>query len=680
MQTWLKDSIREVRRLSAQGDFAAARARVDDAMARAGSKESASLLRPALTLEVLEGLDIVTRLLQGNDAAGAASAADTILGVLERDEYARLGIAGAAQSLLHRAAELARRIDGGDRTALTREETEAFLEHAGREIVALERETVARQLAALEPDAQDAGASTLGDLLSHRPFRSGISRPVGSVRESRRASTRAEAGRSAPRRMAAAPERPSGGVPPAPPQAAAETGDVFETASRAVFEYWHVVLFGALLFAAFGYFGVVSTPDRFTSTAELLKRKASTLRAPITNRPDNFAPSLPLELAKEMTRWPQLMERVAETLAVGWATEEGGPKRRWLIEPDEIAGMLSANVRDTSDRTYVVSFTARHHDARTAQAIAGAAAHEFRALSHEYIIGEATAILADYEEMQLGIANELSELQKRRLAEFQTENVEAVGATIEERIRNLMQRLQSERTELEASRIALKSAQQKLAAEIFIAERLPEFEQAKEDPRIDERKKNLNQLETELRQLSRRAETFGPEHPDRKKISDMNEEAELLRAEIEAMEEAHREANRDLPLHRERAIAESRVSTASAQVTLIEDQVALLEERVPRLEAELTELREGKLASEELRLAEDDLLERRDTNAKVIDDVKAVKASANREFSISVDATRPRLVPKEKALGIGLGVVLGLLVGTGAAVGLQRRSQRREAT
>ena len=160
----------------------------------------------------------------------------------------------------------------------------------------------------------------------------------------------------------------------------------------------------------------------------------------------------------------------------------------------------------------------------------------------------------------------------------------------------------------------------------------------------------------------------------------MNEEAELLRAEIEAMEEAHREANRDLPLHRERAIAESRVSTASAQVTLIEDQVALLEERVPRLEAELTELREGKLASEELRLAEDDLLERRDTNAKVIDDVKAVKASANREFSISVDATRPRLVPKEKALGIGLGVVLGLLVGTGAAVGLQRRSQRREAT
>src|SRR5690606_19902064 len=106
----LKETLESVRRLSAAGDFAAARSRLEGAARPAEASMRNLVHRQTLTLEVLEGLDVVRQLLERGKIEKASRTAERIAVALEKPDYAALGVAASAQALLDRAAALTRRI------------------------------------------------------------------------------------------------------------------------------------------------------------------------------------------------------------------------------------------------------------------------------------------------------------------------------------------------------------------------------------------------------------------------------------------------------------------------------------------------------------------------------------------------------------------------------------------
>ncbi len=691
MEQDLRESLQQARRFSARGDFAEARRELDSASREAEPDVRASLHRQSLTLEVLESIDLVRRLLREGDAAGAARASGTILNALNRDEYARLGVVGAALSLLGRAGDLARRMESGDRGGRTSEEVGAFVQHLGRELTALERETVSRNLeAALDP-AQAQATSTLGDLLNRKPWRSSLSRPVEAVPEASRSAanvpvTRAEDSESPVigrilieqeqrERVSAAPQTATDGARPMDP---------FEVVSRAALENWHIVLASALLFGVIGYLTMVGAPDRYASTALLQKTPQSNLRAPITNRPQTYVPPLPPKTILQLVQLRTFHERVSSRLQnSGWAPGEmpaANELKKYSISADAITQSLDVTVEDTGAQTFMISFQATHDNPEWAQAIAGGAADEFRVVHYEHITREAIANLTDYEARRGQMKERIDTIRKARLNEFKTSEAEGLGATLEQRINHLLTKVGTSRNDLQTSRITLKAARQELDAQIQISERIPEYEQPAADARIGERVRNLTEIERELRELNRKAETYGPEHPARKRITQLEDDIALLRAEIKELEAAQRSPGQELPLNRDRAIAEDRVVKARYNVTLNEDTVARLEELIPRLESELAGLRDGYLQSESMRREEADLLAQQSRNDVVIEEIGAIKGSADRELALVSPASKSTKVQKDVLVGIAVGIVLGLVVGIGVAIGLLRRRQLRRVT
>lgn len=673
--------------MSARGDFASARRELQSVTPVAEPEYREPLHRQAMTLEVLESIDLVRRLLREGDTAGASRASTTILNALNNDEYARLGVAGAALSLLGRATELARRVEGGDRTAGTSEEVSAFVQHMGRELTALERETVHRSLEAVLDPQRTTSGSTLGDLLNRKPWRSGLSRPVEAVPEPGKSGAHVPVmqGPDSPvigrilieqeqrERVAAAPQTATQG----------RAFDPFETVTRAALEYWHVVLAMALLFAAIGYFAMVSAPDRYASTALLQKSPQSNLRAPITNRPQNYVPSLPPKTILQFVRMPTFHERVSKRLeTTGWAPGESPAEsefKKYSLSAAVVAGALAVSVEDTGASTFLVSIEATHDNPETAQAIAGAAAEEFRIVHYEYITREAGANLTDYQARLVVINERIEALRKQRLEEFKTDDVLGLGASLEQRINHLLKQITDNRKGLDDARIELKAARQELDAQIAIAERIPEYQQPEADSRIAERMRSLNELESELRELNRKAETYGPEHPARKRIKQLQDDIELLRAEIKALEDEARKPDQQQPMNPHRAEAEDRVNKARYRVTLNEDRVASTEKLLPALESEVAGLRQSYLQSESLRRDETDLLAQKSRNEVVIEEINAVRSSAGRELALVSPATKASKVPKDTLVGIAVGIILGLVVGIGVAVALMRRRQTRRA-
>ncbi|MDH5642161.1 MAG: hypothetical protein OEY28_12800, partial [Nitrospira sp.] len=177
MQPVLKEAIGEIRTLAARGDFVGARRRLEAISDRAAGLDTETLsmlARQGRTLEVLESIDIVRRLLRDGNTAGALRASSHISASLSTDDYADLGVVGAALTLFGRANELARKVESGDRAPRTRDEYNAFVDYLGAELNQLGHESVDLPLQAVMDGKPPTGAaSTLGDLLSRQPWRSG---------------------------------------------------------------------------------------------------------------------------------------------------------------------------------------------------------------------------------------------------------------------------------------------------------------------------------------------------------------------------------------------------------------------------------------------------------------------------------------------------------------------------
>lgn len=687
MEQDFRSTIEQVRKLAARGDYSAARRSVAEALAGTDVDEPLRLEfeKQGRTLEVLESVDVVRRLLRDGETGAAASASNTILDALSGDEYARLGVVAAALTLLGRAGELARRVERGEHDNTTREEVDAFVEYLGSELNQLGRDSVDRPLqTALQPGQSLSGAYTLGDLLSRRPWKPNLHPALEAVPDR---PERTASGRAIAQPMPESPvigrilieqeerERVST-IPQTQTEGAGANTDVFEMVGRATLANWHVVLFSALFFAAAGYLLVAASPDRYESSALLQKSPTSKLRAPVTGETSEYVPSLPAKTVVELVKLPTFHQRVSARLNdIGWTAEDNAAPEKYPVTADGVSRALTVNINETSRDAYLIEFKAVHNDAAYAQAIAGAAAEEFRIYHYEHVTREATLNLADYEERAKRIRSDLDAVYAKRMEEFATGDVEAIGVDIESRTRSLVLATQQARAELEDARIELRAANEELDAQIVIAQRLPEFELPQQNARIKARTDFLETLNRELYELVRKREAFGPDHPIQQKIKDLQEDMNLVKNEIRELELGTPEDIDNRKMSPVRALAEDRVARARSRVTLEQDRVAFLKDRVPKLEAELEGLRSDYLQSEALRREERDLLASKERTDVVVEELNAVKSSADRELALVSPAGPGQKIERETLIGIAVGLVLGLVVGIGIAIGLLRRRQ-----
>lgn len=686
MDPEFRESVDEVRRLAARGDYTAARRRIAELEPGAGEELQQALDRHTRTLEVLESIDVVRGLLRDGDTAQAGHAAHSILDTLSSDDYADLGVAAAALALIGRADELASRLQGDESDDATREELDIFVEYLGAELNHLGRDSVDRQLEALvDPSARLSGASTLGDILSNRTPAANITPSVeassgneDSQRHHELARPRTESpviGRilieqEERERVSTIPETAVGG------DAGGE--DLLGLIGRAALQNWYVVAFCALIFAAFGYLGASSTPSRYVSSALVQKTRATKLRAPVTGETREYLPSLPSSTVLELVKVPMFHKRVSATLAgEGWQAPGENEAGSLNVPADTVGGALSVRLTNTEEGTYLIEFTAVHNERLKAQAIAGVAAEEFRRMHVEHVSESARANLADYEERSVSIETELDKVYDRRLAEFAVEETQAAGVSVESRVDRLVRDLHTAREDLDDARIQLRAFREELDTQINIAERLPEFESPETDARIESRRGFLDELERELYELARKRESFGEKHPVQDQIKELEEDIKLVRAEIRELEKGDPEDIDERDLNPVRAIAEDRVAKARSRVSIQQDKVERLEARVPALQNELDSMRDDYLESRVLTRREEELLSAKDRTEVVIEDLNAVLSSADRELVIVAPAGDAREIERETLLGIAVGLVLGLVVGLGIAIGLLRRRQAR---
>ncbi len=690
--------VSDVRRYAAAGDFTSARKRLAEHMEAYPNGPVAQLNEHRRTLEVLESLEVVRQLLRDGKTASAARAAEGIRDALNSTEYAQLGILGAALALLGRASDLARRAESGERSPMLGEELGAFVEYLSSELNHLQTEQVDRRLQRVLQPAQTADAAataTLGDLLSRRPWRTNLLPTVSqkATRTQAEPEPQSQAQPADPVQAAASGTSPVIGriliaqeqteriAPVVQPQTATGSADTFDLVGRAALRYWHIVAGCAVIAAAIGYLAVLSAPQKYQSSSLLQKTPQSRLRAPITGNSEDYVTSLPSQTVLQLATLDPFRERVSRRLTdIGW-TESGkpDPNTRIPISREEVAGALTVNVDNTGGGIFSIRFTAVSRDRATAQAIAGAAAEEFRQLHYEHMTREAGANLADYEKRQKDILAQLDKLYERRLQEFAVENTDSVGVTLKDRIDQIILELRNARTQHDSLALQLTAARQAEQSLAEIALRIPPYEELAPDAKLLALHRLQADMEKDLFDLLRKRSDLGPEHPMQRRIRDLQEDLNLVEKEIEELERTNAadvDKRKVSPL---RAAADSRVAEAKAASALLQLQFDSVGKDVPKLEGELSRLREQYLASETLRRDETSLVAQKERNEVILEELTAVSKGAERELTLLSPASQSQPVPRQELVGIAIGLIAGLIIGIGIAVALLRRRQLDEA-
>ncbi|MBK9974006.1 MAG: hypothetical protein IPP14_04450 [Planctomycetes bacterium] len=690
--------VSDVRRYAAAGDFTSARKRLAEHMEAYPNGPVAQLNEHRRTLEVLESLEVVRQLLRDGKTASAARAAEGIRDALNSTEYAQLGILGAALALLGRASDLARRAESGERSPMLGEELGAFVEYLSSELNHLQTEQVDRRLQRVLQPAQTADAAataTLGDLLSRRPWRTNLLPTVSqkATRTQAEPEPQSQAQPADPVQAAASGTSPVIGriliaqeqteriAPVVQPQTATGSADTFDLVGRAALRYWHIVAGCAVIAAAIGYLAVLSAPQKYQSSSLLQKTPQSRLRAPITGNSEDYVTSLPSQTVLQLATLDPFRERVSRRLTdIGW-TESGkpDPNTRIPITREEVAGALTVNVDNTGGGIFSIRFTAVSRDRATAQAIAGAAAEEFRQLHYEHMTREAGANLADYEKRQKDILAQLDKLYQRRLQEFAVENTDSVGVTLKDRIDQIILELRNARTQHDSLALQLTAARQAEQSLAEIALRIPPYEELAPDAKLLALHRLQADMEKDLFDLLRKRSDLGPEHPMQRRIRDLQEDLNLVEKEIEELERTNAadvDKRKVSPL---RAAADSRVAEAKAASALLQLQFDAVGKDVPKLEGGLSRLREQYLASETLRRDETSLVAQKERNEVILEELSAVSKGAERELTLLSPASQSQPVPRQELVGIAIGLIAGLIIGIGIAVALLRRRQLDEA-
>lgn len=692
----LAEKATEVRDLAARGEFGAARellVELDEAAARSDNPQAQAvaeqLPKLARTLEVLESIEVVRNLMRAGNQAAAAEASSRILDRLSDDDYAELGISAAAVTLLSRAGELARRPEAP--------EIEAFVEYLGGEVAELQQRRFEEPFKRVLGERSRDGASTLGDLLDRKPWRSGLQ----AVVQPEAAQTRTEAARvptiDKPGQQGGAPvlgkilieqEPRASATPQTQTSGAAGDADVFDVIGRSALQFWYVVLGTALVFSLLGYLIAIASPPKYQATAILQKSQSSQMRAPISGQATNLAPAIPREAVAEMTRMLSFYQAVEKKLtAEGWAPADGplkGQKQPIMAASmDEIAGALKVVVKDTGGSSYLIEFSATHADENTARAIADTAARVFKQRYHDTLVAEPEANLKDYQARSARLKKELDDIADARMKEFYVAaDSEAVGLTTGERIRQLVDKLGKARGYLDDARHEVGATKMELAEfQAQLAETeptIPNPQHNSGNPQLDSLYKKWREVTDQLLELDRKRAEFGPKHPIHGQIADLRAQRAQLTTEIEKIEEETGVRRNTIPNPAYSTVA-LRVKEAKAKL----DEAELSEKRwadeATRIEAELNGLRDRYIASEALRVREAEVVEQQKHNSVVQADLEAVIAAADRDLQEVQFALRASPVEPKILIGIAVGLVLGLIVGIIIAIALLRRRKLAEA-
>ena len=685
MSEYLQQAVSEVRRLAASGDFTGARRRLTQYVEAEPETPGANVValdEQRRTLEVLESLEVIRRLLREGKVDSASQAADGIREALSSHEYSRLGVLGAALALLDRAGELARRAVAGDESSTLKAELDAFVTHLGGELRQLQAEQVDGRLHLLTQPGRVT--STLGDLLSRRAGAA----PMMPMIEAQQAAPSA--------RGAAAPAQASTGdgpvigrilvaqeqqerVAPAPQTVTAPGHvDMFDLVGSSALRYWHILAGLALGLAAVGYLAVAGMPQKYSSRAVLQRSTQPAVSAPNLGNPGDIVKPVLFQTVLHMATSEDFNQRVSRRLQqVGWADGEGESATYTLTSGDVARGLTSTG-ENPGTEGYLIKFHAVATDDRTCQALVGAACDEIRAWYFQQRTADMERQIQVYtrylEEARAG----LDRINARRLTEFTFKDTTSVGVSIQDRIDQMMGDLRKATADLQSERINLIAAMQEEDALKEIAERIPPFEDLPPDARLEALKKFCADLEKEHLELARKRDEYGPEHPIQKRIKGLQEDLNLAEKEVEELErtkEADVEKRKPNPY---RTAADSRVVEAQARTSTIRLRITSLELAIPGLQDELGRLSEQYVASLDLRRQEEGLQRDRDKYQRTLDDLANVRAAAARELDVYVAPTRGTPVARQELVGIAVGLVAGLVIGIGVAIALTRRRQFAE--
>jgi hypothetical protein len=691
----LAETAFEVRDLAARGEFASARellVQLDAAVSANESSQSRAVAEqlPGLsrTLEVLESIEVVRNLMRAGNQAAAAEASARILDRLSDDDYAELGISAAAVTLLSRAGELARRQDGP--------EIDAFVEYLGSEVSELQQRRFEEPFKRVLGERSRDVASTLGDLLERKPWRSGMQAAV----KPEAAQTRTESAHvptiDKPGQQGGAPvlgkilieqEPRASAMPETQTSGASGDADVFDVLGRSALQFWYVVLGTALVFSLVGYLIAIASPPKYQATAILQKSQSSQMRAPISGQATNLAPALPREAVAEMTRMQSFYQAIEKSLtANGWSPADGPLKGQrqpiMAVSMDEVAGALKVIVKDTGGGSYLVEFTATHADENTSRAIADTAARVFKQKYHDTLVAEPEANLKDYKARSALMKKELEDIAAERMKEFYVaSDSEAVGLTTGERIRQLVDKLGRARSALDDARHAVEAGKLELLefqAQLADTEpTIPNPQHSSGNPQLDALYKKWQETTDELLELDRKRGEFGPKHPIHTHIADLRAQRAQLMVEIEKIEEETGARRNTIPNPAYSTVA-LRVKEAKARLDESELSVKRWTEESARIEIELNGLRDSYIASEGLRVREAEVMEQQKHNGVVQADLEAVIAAADRDLQEVQFALRASAVEPKILIGIAVGLVLGLVVGMVIAIALLRRRKLAE--
>src|SRR5690606_413332 len=182
------------------------------------------------------------------------------------------------------------------------------------------------------------------------------------------------------------------------------------------------------------------------------RAEPSTVRAPITSRPNDYLPHFDGNDVLALVNRQEFHARVSRRLAeIGWGSGDDPDTSEYSkhpVEADAVGAALQVSVDDTASQNYLITFRARHSLAQSARAIAAAAADEYRVVHIEKVLQQADTMLAEFKQTQEESEAELKEIRRQMLEEFETDDVLALGKTLEDRVDTLVRRIQASREEL----------------------------------------------------------------------------------------------------------------------------------------------------------------------------------------------------------------------------------------
>ncbi|MCC6575093.1 MAG: hypothetical protein IT462_15050 [Planctomycetes bacterium] len=710
----LKEAIGLARQRAARGDFVAARRELDQVRRQAeADPEGARGLAGEIsqftrTLEVLEALDAVRAMLREGDHSQAADAAARIADRLSADDYAELGIAGAALTLLSRAGDLARNAAGRRETP----EVRAFVDYMASELATLERQKFSEPLREYVEETRSArattetrSASTLGELLSRRPWRSGMQTVAvePATEPARRPpperSTSVPVRDAVPTQSEQAPvlgkilieQEPKAAGVPMTQTAPAGEGDAFDIVSKAVLRNWYVVLGMMMIFGLIGYLFAAAAPPKYISRALLQRVPPSNLRAPVTGNTSQYVPTLPRATVLKLATLPGFHDEVARKLNVeGWKPHDQAEVVKFQpITGDDVTSSLQVTVDESTNYTYYIEFAATHSDRRMAEALAGTAANAFMEKHRWQVVQEAEDNQRTYTARQADLANDLKQIADERLHEFKVgPDTTASGRSVTERVGQLMMQYNDARTRLGAAETDLAAATASLANYETILkdkkttpELIPGPNSKVEDPELTRLQGQLGRIEDEILEIDRKRAGLGPEHPlIKNRLPELYQDRRYLEDRIDVIRS--RKASEDptnMVPNPSYMDAKLKAEDARGKKQQYELQKGHLQGFIQTVEVELNSLKDKLSIAEDRNRRESAIIKQKERTDIILEDLGAVLASAGRELQLIQPAVRATPIEPKLIVSIAAGLVMGLIVGVAIAIGLLRRRRLSEA-